>query len=252
MINNYNMKNNIILASSISGLIEVSITQPLDVIKTKLQEYSLNKSRLSFRKSLKIISSESNFYRGYTPRLIGIIPMRTIYWSLMTTLHDHIPSNMNYFKKSISIGSIVGITQTLIDCPIQIMKIKMQTNNSLNLFDSMKKIKYQGFVSLSIRNSVFASSVNYAIHYKKHDNHMYNFGVCALGGLIGSIISQPFDVRATELQREHKLHKPLSFLKFMQQNPKILWSGGLTRSTMGFINMGIGGMTFLFLKKFID
>ena len=62
----YNTK---IKASIVSGIAEVATTYPIDYLKTIRQA---NRSYDTFW---------SNPYRGSLPRILGIIPMRMVFWN---------------------------------------------------------------------------------------------------------------------------------------------------------------------------
>lgn len=73
-----------------SGLIEVSSTHWIDVIKTKLQaEKETSKipvNAVSLSKQIWAKEGFTGFYRGYVSRMVGIGPMRAIFWGTMDTV----------------------------------------------------------------------------------------------------------------------------------------------------------------------
>jgi len=75
----------------------------------------------------------------------------------------------------------------------------------------------------------------------------YPFAAGAVGGFIGSVISQPFDVVKTEMQRfrgDSKNGMMTIFSDIYRRNPAELFTGTIMRGTMGFVNMGVGFLAF--------
>jgi len=237
------------IAGSLSGLVEVSISHPIDRIKTALQESTLNHHNTTLKTVSKNIYKSyglRGFYNGYIPRIIGIIPMRLTYWGTFRTMNEYI-SNKNFFGKIIIPGFVAGSAQTLIDNPIEVIKIKLMTGG---LIPPLKTL-YRGFIPCLNRNILFAIPVG--ITTSKYGNkHPFLSG--AIGGIIGSFISHPFDVIKTEIQRHNgSSNSQIKILKDIYTfNPKKLWSGISMRASLGCINMGIGFFSFNYIHKFCN
>lgn len=253
------------ISSAFSGIIEVLISHPMDRIKTELQVMTLKNKN---EKTPKIISGIKNiyksnkikgFYSGIFPRLIGIIPMRLMYWSTMTLSTDYTKNNKqqisNYFNNylsneltNISInlipGIATGLTQSMIDNPIEVVKIKLMTGTNEIKINKL----YQGFGYLLGRNIIFAMPVAYSVKTYGKDN---SFLAGAVGGVIGSIISHPLDVIKTERQRNkvNETSTKITLRNLIITNPKTLFSGLIMRSSLSFVNMGIGFMVFNYIYK---
>lgn len=262
------------IASSLSGIVEVSISHPLDRVKTELQIMALNncKSGTQHYKSnilmgIKYIYQNNGirgFYSGIIPRLIGIIPMRLMYWSSMTVSSDYVDHNKEnlelvvdkYITKNASNflinlipGLITGLSQSIIDNPIEVAKIKIMSGTSNIKITNL----YQGFNYLLIRNILFAIPVAYCIKMYGETNPFF---AGAVGGFIGSIISHPFDVIKTERQRHKNIkhntkndNKKITLTQMIIKNPSSLYSGLTIRCSLSFINMGIGFVIFNQLYK---
>ena len=254
------------ISAGISGIIESIATHPIDRIKTKIQEISLEtKTKCNITSAINIIYKQnkiSGFYSGLVPKIIGMVPMRTIYWTSMTKMNQ-IVENKHQIVKYIFPGLVAGSIQTIVDTPIEVMKIQLMTkkiheksNNKINL-NTIKNL-YSGFYPNLMRNCIFAISVASTI--KLFGNKKENtFIAGATGGLIGSIISQPFDVAKTELQRcknnnqsrpnkqTFQIMKNIATTNFSQ-----LWAGGSMRCCLAFFNMGIGYYSLEFIKTKIE
>jgi solute carrier family 25 2-oxodicarboxylate transporter 21 len=236
------------IASALSGLIEVGVSHPLDRIKTEMQILTLNNSKTTISSTVKHIYCNGglkDFYSGIIPRFIGIIPMRLIYWSSMTLSSEYINNNkLVEFSiiKSIFPGVITGIAQSIIDNPIEVAKIKIMTGSSNIKISNL----FLGFNYLLVRNILFAIPVAYSVKNYGKENP---FLAGALGGLIGSIISHPFDVIKTERQRNksNKDFNKVTLIKMLKKNPLDLYSGLTMRCSLSFVNMGVGFVVFNYL-----
>lgn len=245
-------KCNLVISSGISGIVEVSATHWLDRIKTKQQEQMLigiNKNLYQTLKNIYSIEGLRGFFVGIIPKFVGVIPIRTIYWTTIVQMNlfvkDH---NTNLIIKNLVPGLVAGSVQTILDNPIEVLKIRLMTNTNNKVdskvnfnFNNLKSL-YVGFLPTILRNSIFAIIVASSIQKfgTKKEN---KFLAGAIGGFFGSVLSQPFDVVKTEMQR-FKTIKNLSMSQTMinigKHNPLHLWSGGSMRASIAFLNMGIG------------
>jgi hypothetical protein len=280
------------IASSLSGIIEVAVTHPLDRIKTQMQIMTLNNTKSNAQhhntnilSGIKLIYQNDKikgFYSGIVPRFIGIVPMRLMYWSSMTISSDYVSSSHNkkqfelWDNKYISTntsnfiinlipGLVTGLAQSIIDNPIEVVKIKIMSGNSNIAISNL----YQGFGYLLVRNILFAIPVAYSIKTYGKENPFF---AGAVGGLIGSIVSHPFDVIKTERQRLpttttttttaittaitttttinlEKTSKKITLRHMILKNPSGLFSGLAMRCSLSFINMGIGFVVFNHIYK---
>jgi solute carrier family 25 2-oxodicarboxylate transporter 21 len=255
------------IASSFSGIIEVAVSHPLDRIKTEMQIMTLNNSKSNVLTGIKHIYQNNGirgFYSGIFPRFVGIVPMRLMYWSSMTIASDYINHNKEHFEfhtnKYVSYntsnflinlipGLVTGLAQSIIDNPIEVAKIKIMSGSS----DIKISNLYQGFGYLLTRNILFAIPVAYSIKTYGKENP---FLAGAFGGLIGSIISHPFDVIKTERQRHKNVkddvkinNKKITLSQMIIKNPFGLFSGLTMRCSLSFINMGVGFVVFNHLYK---
>lgn len=241
------------ISGSLSGLIEVSVTHPLDRIKTKMQENTLKHENISFKSTIKNIYLYDNFYKGFLPRIIGIIPMRLVYWGTLSTMNKLVQYNNDIIKYIVP-GLVAGTIQSLIDNPIEVIKIKLMTSNvtSSHTTSGHKFFTYQsykGFGACLMRNIIFAIPVG--ITTRSHDYFNNPFLSGAIGGTVGSILSHPFDVLKTEKQRcGNQYDKYIDVVKdIYKYNPAKFWSGISMRTSLSCINMGIGFFAFDYINK---
>lgn len=213
--------SNLVLPSLVSSLLEVTITQPLDVIKTYKQADKLN--QLDYKLS--------NLYKGFVPRALGNIPSRTVFLF-----------SQEYFKgytsdryKPIVVPIMSGFCQTLVDTPVEVLKINQ-------MFDQRNKNYYSGFLPHCIRNIIFVGFVfNFKEYGKRHDSITISSAYGAVGGLLGCYMSHPFDTMKT-IRQSRVTSIPLNSISDYMRGSHI-------RAGMGFINMFISLSIFEILKQ---
>lgn len=247
------MDNNKFIAGAFSGIIEVFLTHPLDFIKTKSQEFNQKNKSRKFNYYLKK-SGIKNYYSGIFPRLCGVVPMRLTFWGVQDNTKlllekNKIKTKYNY----LFIAFVGGTAQTLIDNQIEIIKIGSMTNSSKeNIFKSL--ISFRGFNSTLIRNVGFASILSYFCFnkIKENDDFFTKFKYSALGGFLGSIITQPLDYVKTQKQRCNDERATFNILKdTIKVSPIKLYSGGIYRCILSVFTMGIGFTSYEIIKKLL-
>ena len=206
-----------LLPAIISSVFEVCATQPLDVIKTHYQT------------NTKVIFSIKELYRGFIPRALGNIPSRTLF----LFSQDFYKS---YSKNNILVPTLAGFTQTLVDTPIEVIKMNkiMGINN---------KFLYSGFIPHVARNIIFLVPVyNFKEYAKTTNKSILWVGLYgSIGGVLGSYISHPLDTVKTLIQtKKYDLIKNLTIKEYFK--------GAHLRSTMSMINMFISLSIFEFIK----
>lgn len=224
-----------LVAGGLSGIIEVSSTHWIDNIKTQIQDSKLKNKKFNFKNI-----SFNNLYWGYYPRLIGIIPMRTVFWSSQYISNSYLQNkNLNNNYKYLFAGLFSGSIQTVIDNPIEVMKVKLITNTDIKT----NNINYiSGFTPTLLRNSLFCGVFNLYVQNNKEQNKLVSG---AIGGILASIISHPFDVIKTEIQKVNSTNK--NTFKFIIDNikkPYIFTYGIIPRTILSFSTMSIGYFTF--------
>lgn len=218
-----------IKSSIIAGLMEVLVTHPIDYIKTLSQNGNSTKNILS-----KIIK---NPYLGVQSRLIGVIPMRIIFWN-----------TLNYFQKNnyspISTGVLTASIQTIIDYPIEQLKIQCMINKKnvnqpikQTLKNAINNSNIYGFITHLSRNILFASTFTTLIN-----NDPNSYYLAAIAGFSGAIISHPLDSLKTWYQIGNTKYPKL-------WTTKDYFKGWHHRSIISLISMNIGWFIF---NKFND
>ena len=91
-----------------SGLIEVSITHPIDYCKVCLQKREAPVLR--------------RCYAGVTSRWCSVLPMRGVLWTAKQ--HGAHMHHKSLFEKCTVMGSMCGAIQSVVDCPIENVKLQ--------------------------------------------------------------------------------------------------------------------------------
>ena len=147
----YNM-----IAGGISGFFEVTTTHPIDLLKTKMQESSKRNdigNPLKWMKNYYKTTGITGIYSGYIPRILGIVPLRVVFWGSQEISNEYLKP---YIKKDewryIIAGVIAGSTQTILDVPIENLKVRMMTSKT----DFLSKTNlYAGYYPHLYRNICF-------------------------------------------------------------------------------------------------
>jgi hypothetical protein len=228
-------------AGGLAGISEVLLTHPIDYLKTKCQEQYTIKEIVKNTKPLK-------YYDGIIPRLLGVIPMRLVFWGtqsqIISTL-DKYKINTNYNFSLVGTGT--AVCQTILDGPIEYAKITSMSRQRV-LFKNL--IKYKGFLPTLYRNVIFTNALTYMC-YSKDKPSNYAFLNAIIGGSLGSILSQPFDYIKTIKQSPLYYGNPIAqksvmnilFIK-IKDNPIDLFKGYQFRLLLSASTMGIGFFSY--------
>lgn len=220
----------------ISSIIENIFIYPFDVYKTLKQQ-----QKVSLYEFIK--SPIECKYRGFYYRTIGNIPMRIVFWTSQDYYQKKYRFVRNDFFRYFYISSLTSFNQTLIDTPIENLKIN-KINNS---FKSLPILSiYRGFSYNYIRNNIFVACV-YVFNKKGGEYNINKFISGSSGGLLGCFLSQPIDYLKTLKQS----NMDISFrdLIYNRNHIRNCMSGFIPRATCGFFGMGIGSFVYDSLKK---
>ena len=227
-----------IVAGSISGLCEVLLTHPLDLFKTQAQYHNIRNPVFNTA-YFAAYSRFNDLYVGIRPRILGVVPMRTVFWTTLETTKYILPQDLDPTRKYVIAGLFAGITQSFVDTPIENLKVKQITND---ISDYRKVRLFNGFGVTMLRNMGFAVVLNVCIHtHNDHSDKRVDFIRAGLGAVLGSILTQPLDYIKTQIQAEQYPSAPHIIHNV---SLKTLFTGYITRATMGFINIGIGYTVF--------
>jgi hypothetical protein len=238
------------IAGGVSGIIEVLCTHPLDYLKTKKQQFAQKGLVNNFYQNL-LKEKDLNLYRGAGYRIINIAPMRLTFWGVQDSYVGFVEKKFGEVtKKDVVEGACVAAcAQTVLDTPIEMLKIQSMIGSNIGCIGSL----FRGFSPTLFRNIGFAGCVAYIGVANKSDDNIKNFSYCALGGLVGSVLTQPIDYVKTVMQ----MNPQKNSLTIMRDNiykngVHVLYYGGVNRALLSFFSMGIGFVIFNNMKNLLD
>eukprot|EP01095_Lingulamoeba_sp_RSL-Kostka_P014591 TRINITY_DN6413_c0_g1_i1.p1 TRINITY_DN6413_c0_g1~~TRINITY_DN6413_c0_g1_i1.p1 ORF type:complete len:320 (+),score=37.11 TRINITY_DN6413_c0_g1_i1:245-1204(+) len=156
------------ISGGVAGLISGVVTNPLEVIKIRLQAlkntHLLTAGRGDFRFGTGLILSFRDIiksdgfkglYRGLGPTLVGVIPSRAIWFTCYTFAKETLENTYGYNSLNhLFAGLFAGLSTTTITSPIWVVKTRLQiqtnqTQEYKNAFDCFRTMyRQEGFRSL--------------------------------------------------------------------------------------------------------
>ena len=175
--------------------------------------------------------------------------MRFVFLGVQGNCNEYLKNyNISDSRRLILSGIISGSAQTLIDNPIETMKIRLITSVNHSYMVS-KTTLLIGFAHTLARNSLFAAIMNYTVNKSPSENYGINFLKGAFGGFIASIITQQIDYIKTEKQRI-TIHQR-SIGNIIISDYRFLMVCATPRAILGFFNIGIGLTIYTFMTKIL-
>jgi len=171
--------HNIFLAGFLTGGIQTIIGHPLDTIKVLLQTNN--------KKNIKL----NGLYNGLKYPLLTQSCVSSVLFGSFNFFKKY---NLNNMNAGICSGVLTGIILT----PIELLKIKEQTNNKINF----KKLNYNLFTGLkpTILRECLGNGIYFYSYYELKNN---NYPIIVSGGIAGCLswlFSYPFDVIKSRIQ----------------------------------------------------
>ena len=217
-----------IKSSAISGILEVLATHPLDFAKTILQSSDKTARTKAYSQFLQ------QPYKGVSSRIVGIVPMRVLFWNSIT-----------YFKQQgyspILAGLYTACIQTSVDFPIEQIKTQKMLKNNHNLLAAFRQPgMIPGFGANLGRNVGFAIVLNCCID--GHDGSYYHG---ALGGFLGAVLTQPLDSLKTFYQTGNTTFP-------REWTASNYFRGWHLRAGISLISMNIGWFVFSKMQQYLS
>lgn len=192
-----------VIASGTAGVLELCIFHPIDTISKRLMS---NESNLR----LQLFKNEQgiwNKYKSLFPGLgfaAGYKVLQRIYKFagqpiLSEILSDRIPQKT--WREAVS-GSLIGIGEVLL-LPLDVLKIKKQTNQSLQNIRLRELYKGAGWTAMRNAPGSFALFGGNQFVRNLMDTSFFSFAVSSMvGSLCSILISAPIDVIKTRVQNK--------------------------------------------------
>ncbi|EQC36835.1 hypothetical protein SDRG_05666 [Saprolegnia diclina VS20] len=119
-----------------AGVIGVSATFPIDIVKTNLQSSTNFTGPVHCFKTLLARDGVRGLFRGLPPTLVGVIPEKAIKLAVNDYLREVLDPNdtgVLPLHKQVLAGAGAGFCQVIATNPMEIVKIRIQTQDRLPL-----------------------------------------------------------------------------------------------------------------------
>lgn len=211
-----------VIAGGGAGIIEILAMYPTDVLKTRfqLQKGSTRPNLLTTVRTMLAQDGVGIFYRGIVAPIFSEAPKRAVKFST-NEYYRKVFSDKNGkldFGRYFCAGACAGMTEAVINCPFEVVKVRMQAPESKSLYnntlDCAKKIitqegataVYKGFEPQLWRNA-FWNGAYFAIGpvLKEKLNAKSKLATALAGmvaGAIATLFNTPFDVVKSRMQNQ--------------------------------------------------
>ncbi|ETV89334.1 hypothetical protein H257_00659 [Aphanomyces astaci] len=123
-----------LVVGGFAGIFGVSVTFPIDIVKTNLQSSSAFTSPLHCFRTLVAQDGFRGLFRGLPPTLVGVIPEKAIKLAVNDYLRETLDTEgtgVLPLYKQVLAGGGAGLCQVVATNPLEIVKIRLQTQNHL-------------------------------------------------------------------------------------------------------------------------
>jgi solute carrier family 25 (mitochondrial carnitine/acylcarnitine transporter), member 20/29 len=212
------------LNGAISGMFGISISHPIDTIKTSIQDNKNIKYNMRF------------LYRGVLPALSGVGMEKAIVFGTYVNT-KHYLEEKNFNKKYINFlsGLASGTSAAFIVTPVERLKILSQTGHKITIKDIHPFSLYRGISATFTREipgfAIYFSTYNYLKNKYYQDNIPLQMSF-VFGGLSGAISwfgIYPQDIIKTRMQAHN-----ISNNTFIGTATDIYKNGGIPAFFKGF------------------
>lgn len=212
------------LAGAVSGCCSTILLQPLDLVKTRLQQ-SPSSSLWSVLHQVSSKEGISGFWTGVTPSLWRTVPGIGLYFSCYHTLSGVVISQGDRMTslQSIVVGSLARICAGVLLIPITVVKTRWEATGDKfkyrgkGMLVAIRSIMARegirglvaGLIPTIIRDAPYSgiylmlyNNLKYLVVNKDEikDKQMSHFTCGLLAGAAATLIVQPADVVKTHLQ----------------------------------------------------
>eukprot|EP00047_Mylnosiga_fluctuans_P007410 m.253174 g.253174 ORF g.253174 m.253174 type:complete len:285 (+) comp18181_c0_seq1:1094-1948(+) len=217
-----------IIAGGIAGAVEIAIMYPTDVAKTR-QQLSTARTVSMLQTLRQLVQQEglANLYRGVFSPMFAEAPKRATkfatneqYKAMLRCSDGSLP-----WSRAMLAGALAGATETIVNCPFETVKVRMQSKEHLSRYTStadclVKTVQSEGFTSLyrgfepqmwrnAAWNGVYFASIGYfrglfpaSAGQTKQQQMLVSFVAGLLGGGLGTLLNTPLDVVKSRMQNQ--------------------------------------------------
>ncbi|RHY28000.1 hypothetical protein DYB32_006342 [Aphanomyces invadans] len=158
-----------LVVGGLAGIFGVSVTFPIDIVKTNLQSSTTFTGPIHCFRTLLARDGVRGLFHGLPPTLVGVIPEKAIKLAVNDFLREILDtdgSGVLPLYKQVIAGGGAGMCQVAATNPLEIVKIRMQTQNRLPAAERMTAIQvvqdlglrglYKGTASCLLRDIPYA------------------------------------------------------------------------------------------------
>jgi len=205
------------LAGSLSGTCSTLLFQPLDLVKTRIQQANTRQSMFTQFHNIVVSERVKGLWKGTRPSLVRTVPGVGVYFACMHTMKTTFFSGKPSAGQSLVVGAGARTLAGCIMIPVTIIKIRCEAGSleykgivsalrTLTAAEGAKGLT-KGLLPTLLRDVPFSGI--YLMFYEKlkvycKDVTPYpniNHFSCGIGaGVLGSLVTQPADVIKTKLQ----------------------------------------------------
>jgi solute carrier family 25, member 38 len=258
------------ISGAITGSITAILFQPLEFIKTQLQQpNNQNVSLLNLTRQNLRTKSFFVLWNGLTPSIIRTVPGVSVYFGAIEYLKHASFFKTDSDKMKMLNSFLIGVTsRTIADVtmfPLSLIKTRYESNlySYCNMLDAFKSILrneglsglYRGFNATLIRDTQYSGlyfmiytkiKMIYGENVKEHESiEIASYALAS--GILCSLVTQPFDVCRTYMQLDPKKYKSLSntfHLIYSQKGLNGLFIGLIPRSFRRILISVLGWTVF--------
>ncbi|KAI7904881.1 mitochondrial carrier domain-containing protein [Cokeromyces recurvatus] len=220
-----------IVSAFTGAIITMTFMNPLDVVKTRLQETTKN-GKTEYKGTIdclsKIFRNEGTFalWRGLIPGLVMALPSTAIYFVGYDYIRDHI-KNSRFEYTTLDIysplwaGGLARTMAALVVSPLELFRTRMQSKEGIHGFSDVwlgvkrmvhlegPQALWRGLLPTMLRDVPFSAVYWMGYEKIKHqlildNSNQSHFQIAfisgATSGMMAAIITTPFDVIKTQRQ----------------------------------------------------
>ncbi|CAF4058654.1 unnamed protein product [Rotaria sp. Silwood2] len=203
-----------LIAGAASAFVTTTLYQPLDFLKTQIQEPKDGISKRSIRSITKYTMhqySTFRLWRGLTPSLFRAVPGSALYFHLLNSLKEKIPKSQQTVFVNGVCGALARCAADLVVFPFTLIKARLESSRytTMNMIAIIKHVYsmhglqgfYTGLLPTLARDLPFSGIYYMSYHIPSHKNWITSqASISIAAGLIASFITQPADVIKTYRQ----------------------------------------------------
>eukprot|EP00743_Colponemidia_sp_Colp-15_P006251 GILK01006726.1.p1 GENE.GILK01006726.1~~GILK01006726.1.p1 ORF type:complete len:307 (-),score=37.03 GILK01006726.1:502-1389(-) len=259
-----------VVAGASAGLVEVLIMYPLDVVKTRSQ-LTTSQSVGVFATLRNIVRQEglNNLYRGIISPVLAEAPKRAVKFASNEFFKQHLKSSDGKLStaKGTLAGALAGVTEAFVNCPFEVIKVRMQAKENLGRYAStsdcaVQLLKQEGVFALykglepqMLRNAAwngpyfgligfFHNKFQAPADATSAEKAQRNFIAGTIAGSIATCFNTPLDVVKSRMQNQlpgqvvkYKYALPSVFIIYREEGLRACYKGLAAR----LYRLGPGG-----------